>query len=118
MSDPKKPTTTAEAPAAETSERLVLDGAAPVVERLNLEAPPPGYEVWHDDGDREEDGYDADCVGWYFTDSPAGVTGVPDVIYPGDGVPLASRELAVAGAWAHHQKQHEHAAAQKGGARG
>lgn len=81
------------------------------IERLDYSKPPPGYEVFDDDGDREEDGFDFSCMGWYF-----GIAGCDDV--PEDGKPRATEADALVSAWAHYKVHNDPPGMWSGKARG
>jgi len=65
------------------------------VARCNYSEPPPGFDVWYDDGQREDGEPDPDCVGFYFARDV-----LNNEVLPADGKPLRTYALAVAAAWA------------------
>lgn len=67
---------------------------------ITVRAAVAGYEVFDDDGDREEDGFDFSCMGWYFA-----LAGCDDV--PEDGKPRATEADALAAAWAHYKTKQD-----------
>lgn len=74
------------------------------VERLDFSKPPSGHDVWHDDGDRREDGeaFAHDCVGWHAGADDG--NGDHDLL---NDAPFDTEAGALAAAWTHHEARHD-----------